>query len=392
MTIRELLILSVNGTRRDDLRSSYSEVEIEEHAECTDVFRIRFPVVPKGNRTWTHLDDADLAIWNRIAIRAGYPDDHDVLIDGYITHVDLVLSGSGADESYLELTGGDPSVVMDLQDRQRAWPNKKDSDIAVEVFEAYGLGWEVEDTEFTHAEKAVTIMQSETDIRFLQRLAARNGFECFVKGGRGFFRSANLETPPQPKITVPVGNALHLRFEVDGTPATELELRRVDPFEKRVDREVLAGLPERQLARRSLAALRGSDRTGRRMLRQQPTAAKQEMRARLRAGYAAASRFVTLSGELDGRSYGGVLRAKRLVTIDGTGPSHDGNYYVTRVRHMFYPDSYVQSFDARRNAVGAFGTEAAGSALAPIVPGAAASPGKRLLPAQHTGSLTSGES
>lgn len=140
MTIRELLILSVNGTRRDDLRSSYSEVEIEEHAEQTDVFRIRFPVVPHGNRTWTHLDDGDLAVWNRIAIRAGYSDDHDVLIDGFITHVNLVLSGSGSDESYLELTGGDPSVVMDLQDRQRAWPNKKDSDLAIEVFEAYGLG------------------------------------------------------------------------------------------------------------------------------------------------------------------------------------------------------------------------------------------------------------
>ncbi len=391
MTVRELLIVSINGTRRDDLRTLYSEVEIEEHVAATDVFRIRIPIGPQSNRTWTHLEDGDLAIWNRVTIRAGYADDHDVLIDGYITHVNVALSGSGADESYLELTGGDASVLMDLQDQQRAWPYKKDSDIAQEVFEAYGLGWEVEDTEYVHGDKA-TIMQSETDIRFLQRLAARNGFECFVKGGTGYFRSSNLEQAPQPKLTVPVGNAINLRFEIDGTPPTELELRRIDPFEKRVDREVLTDLSERQLAKRSLADLRGSTRVGRRMLRQEPTAAKQEMRARLRAGYTAASRFVTVSGEIDGRSYGGVLRAKRLVTIDGTGPSHDGNYYVTRVRHVFYPDSYVQSFDARRNAIGVLGTEAATSALAPITPGAATPAGKRLLPAQHTGSFTKGES
>ena len=72
MTIGELLVLSINGTRRDDIRDAVSEVEIEEHVEYADVFRIRLPIVVRGNRTWTHLDDDDLAIWNRIAIRAGY--------------------------------------------------------------------------------------------------------------------------------------------------------------------------------------------------------------------------------------------------------------------------------------------------------------------------------
>jgi phage protein D len=396
MTIGELLVLSINGTRRDDIRDAMSEVEIEEHVECADVFRIRLPIVVRGNRTWTHLDNDDLAIWNRIAIRAGYPDDHDTLIDGFITHVHVVLSGSGADESYLELTGGDTSVVMDLEDKQVAWVNKKDSDIARAIFESYGLAWEIEDTEFLRADSLATTMQSETDIRFLQRLAVHNGFECFVQDGRGYFRSADLAQPPQRKLTVPVGNAIALRFEVDGTPPSELEIRRIDPFARRQDRvqrEELTDLAERQLARRTLADLRGDTRTGRRLLQQRPTMSNQEMRARLRAGYAAPSSFVTVSGEIDGRSYGAVLRARRQVTIDGAGTTHSGNYYVTRVRHMFYPDSYVQSFEARRNAVGLLGTESFDTPdLVPITPSSPLSSDNRLLPAQHTGSFTPGDS
>jgi late control gene D protein (GPD) len=387
MIVRELAVLSINGTRRNDLLPDVAELEVEEQVDAADVFRIRLTSAQLADGSWRHLEDPDLAIWNRIAIQAGYPDNHELLIDGYITHVDVALSGSGAADSFVELSGTDASVVMDLQDRQVAWPNKKDSDIAQAIFDAYGLSWEVEDTELLHAERLATILQSETDIRFLQRLAARNGFECFVRGNRGYFRSANLQDPPQRPLTVPVGNLTTLRFAVDGTPPTELEIRRLDPFEKREDREVLSALPERQLARRSLATLRGDTRPGRRLLRQQPTVSRQELQARLRAGYAGASGFAVASGELDGRSYGAVLRSRRLVAIGGAGPSHSGHYYVTRVRHVFSGDSYVQSFEARRNAIGLLGTEsfAAPPARPPITPGAGAPAiGNRLLPAQQS--------
>lgn len=395
--IRELVVVSLNGERRDDVRDDLAEVEVEEHVAAADVFRIRLSTAVLGNRGWRHLDDSDLAIWNRISIRAGYPDNHEVLIDGFITHVNAMLSGPGSEESYVELTGTDSSALMDLQDRQFGWTNKKDSDIAQAIFDDHDLSWEVEDTEFLHAERIATILQSETDIRFLRRLAARNGFECFVKGSRGYFRSPNLQDPPQKPLTLPAGNLIALRLEVDGTAPTELEIRRFDPFEKREDRAQLAALPERQLARRNLAELRGAARPGRRLLRQSTTVSQQEQRARLRAGYADASGFVVASGEVDGRSYGAVLRARRLAAINGAGPSHSGHYYVTRVRHVFSGDAYVQSFEARRNAIGLVGTEsfAAPSPRPPITPGASptSSIGNRVLPPQQTsepGSLAPG--
>src|SRR6185436_1374386 len=115
------------------------DIEVEEHVESADVFRVRLSISVRADGSWRYLDDARLAVWNRLAIRAGYGDDHELLIDGYITHVNASLSGSGAEESFLELTGSDASAVMDLEDRQVAWANKKDSDIAQEIFGAYGL-------------------------------------------------------------------------------------------------------------------------------------------------------------------------------------------------------------------------------------------------------------
>ena len=56
---------------------------------------------------------------------------------------------------------------------------------------------EVEDTAATHGEAVATILQTETDIRFLRRLAARNGFECHVRGSTGVFPQ------PQPAGAAP---------------------------------------------------------------------------------------------------------------------------------------------------------------------------------------------
>jgi len=396
--IREITTLAINGQRQDDLLADIAEIEVEEHVDAADVFRLRLSLAVRPDGTWRLVDDARLAVWNRVAIRAGYPGHQDTLIDGYVTHIHVSISGSGREESYLELTGMDASVVLDLEDRQIAWSNKKDSDIAQVIFAAYGLTWEVEDTQVLHGDRLATVLQAETDIRFLQRLAARNGFECYIKDGRGYFRTANLEQPPQKLITAgSSGNVSTLHFEIDGTPPSRLEIRRIDPFDKRDERDELTALTERPLGKRPLGALHRDTPVGRRLLRQQPSVAALQLEARTRAAYAAASAFATASGDIDGRSYGAVLRAKRLVTIRGAGPTHDGNYYVTRVRHVLAPDSYVQHFEARRNAIGLVGTERFDRPTGPLPAGPSAdnarpAVGNRLLPPQQTRSALRGGS
>src|SRR3712207_7201341 len=50
------------------------------------------------------------------------------------------------------------------------------------------------------------LFRSETDIQFLRRLARRNGFECFVKGGVGAFRKPALAEPPLPVLAAHFGD------------------------------------------------------------------------------------------------------------------------------------------------------------------------------------------
>ena len=53
----------------------------------------------------------------------------------------------------------------------------------------------------------------------------------------------------------------------------------------------------------------------------------------------------------------GVLRPGSTVNVRGVGLFFNGSYYVTRVSHMIDCDTYIQKFEARRNAVMMTGAE-----------------------------------
>jgi phage protein D len=71
--------------------------------------------------------------------------------------------------------------------------------------------------------------------------------------------------------------------------------------------------------------------------------AKSEFRRRAR-------QFVTGEGVTDGEPD---LRVGATVTLEGLGPWFDGDYYVTRVRHVFdLHDGYRTYFDVERPGLG----------------------------------------
>ena len=61
-----------------------------------------------------------------------------------------------------------------------AWPNMPDHAIATAIFGQYALLPRVQPTPPQLVEPEGTTTQRATDIRFLRRLAERNGFECYV--------------------------------------------------------------------------------------------------------------------------------------------------------------------------------------------------------------------
>jgi len=66
---------------------------------------------------------------------------------------------------------------------------------------------------------------------------------------------------------------------------------------------------------------------------------------------------IVAEGELNTVAYGGVLRAKRPVSVRGAGRQFSGTYYVEKVLHSFTADGYKQRFTLKRNALGLTGSE-----------------------------------
>jgi phage protein D len=334
------------------------EVELDE--ELAGMFRITLAMALQADGTWSHLDDDAIVPWAKVVITAGTQDDSRQLIIGYITHVRPDFQPV-LDQCRLEIWGMDAGVLLDRDDVLRDWPSTKDSDIAEEIFRAHGLDYQVTDTAVVHEKKVSTIIQRETDMQFLQRLAARNGFECFVDASTGYFRPPSLDAPDQPVLSIQFGdqtNLTRLQLEVDALSAAEVTAAQIDHLSKDV---VDAGADS---ARQGLLgahppsdyhpAGRGPATAA---LGRVVTTGAAELAALCQGLRDQSQWFVTGEGELDSSRYGSILRPRATVLLKGAGRTWSGTYYVTRVTHLFTRDGYTQQFAVKRNALAVTGSE-----------------------------------
>ncbi|MCP4289866.1 MAG: phage late control D family protein, partial [Gammaproteobacteria bacterium] len=216
-----------------DLDHNLLSLEVELDDDLAAMFRLRL-VTEDG--ILTYLDDERFLIWNQVTIYAGFESGMEELIAGYITHVKPDF-GVEPSESTLEIWGMDGSVLMDREEKLKDWHYKKDSDIAAEIFDLYGFTPEVENTEVVHDEAISTIIQRETDIQFLRRLALRNGFECYVEGEAGYFRSMPVDATPQPILVLhdeDHRNVNRFSVEVNALTPANVTMFQVDRFNKQV--------------------------------------------------------------------------------------------------------------------------------------------------------------
>ena len=86
--------------------------------------------------------------------------------------------------------------------------------------------------------------------------------------------------------------------------------------------------------------------------------AKKPIPQAIMMGLAAAAQnaeAVSCQGSLDVTRYGGVLQARQLVGVRGSGPAFDGLYYVKSVTHKIKRGEYKQDFTLTRNGLVSFG-------------------------------------
>jgi phage protein D len=350
----ESFYIEIEGEEMSDIYPDLISMEVELDDQLANMFRIRLPLKKQADATWSYLDDENFVVWKQVSIGAGFAGETEELIAGRITHVKPTFD---PDRSlcFLDIWGMDESVLMDREEKLKDWPNKKDSDIASEIFGLYGFSAEVEDTEVVHDEAVSTIIQRETDMRFLQRLALRNGFECYVAGKTAYFRKPRLDDTPQPVLACHFGKETNLsRFaiEVNALTPANVAMFQVD----RLNKEIIDSAAESSLQ----TALGNTDSTGiladgmdppKNFIGMNAATGKPEMDALCQGFYHNAEWFVTAEGEIAGNLYSHALKARSTVTIKGVGETYSGVYYVSHVTHSFTPDGYVQYFKVKRNAL-----------------------------------------
>jgi phage protein D len=356
----ERFSIEIDGEEASDLYQHLIGLEVELDDRLAGMFRIYLSMLPFGSGAWPFIDDERLKIWKPVTIHAGFGDETEELTSGYLTHVKPVFDPDPT-ACALELWGMDASVLMDRQEKLKDWPDKKDSEIASEVFGLYGLTPEVDDTEVIHDAAVSTVIQRETDMQFLQRLALRNGFQCFVEAGSGYFLAPRLDEEPQPVLAAHFGEETTLvRFsaEVDALSPTNVAMFQLDRLEKEVLDTAAESSQQTALGAEGPQDLLGTGmESGRVYVGMSATTGSAEMALLCQGLFHRAEWFVKAQGEVLANRYGHVLKPRRTVTIKGVGETHSGVYYVSRVTHSFTADAYVQRFEAQRNGIMPTGAE-----------------------------------
>lgn len=359
MTAVSYTLLIDGVAAASELLDQIQQIEVEDHAEMADMLRIRLAFGVRDNGSgWTILDDD---LFNRltniqiqVVVGSGSAES---LINAYVIETRSNFSNQPG-QSLLSVVAMDPTVLMNLDEKVRPWPNMTDSDIASLIFGEYGFALEVEPTPLARQEIDHTPIQRGTDIQFLQQLARRNGYECYVESSSstgaitGHFHKPRPEQPPQGVLSINMGEATNVNTfnaRYDMLRPTTVQVAGLD-IETQTNQPAQADNPS--LVGLGSALAHSDDRPRRVLLSQLGLAQTSELQTYAQAVVDQSSWAITAEGELNTVAYGGILHAKRSVNVRGAGRQFSGTYYVEKVLHTISGDGYTQRFNLRRNALG----------------------------------------
>jgi hypothetical protein len=339
----------------EPLVKAIQQIDVECTLEEASVLRIEFGISATKVGDWTILDLDPFRPLTPLQLRvqrgAGAPE---ALINAFVTEHRVTYSEGGS--SKLQITALDATYAMNLHEKVKPWLNMPDSAIASVIFAEHTILPRVDPTSPVLTDPEGTTIQRGTDIRFLRRLARRNGFDCYVQPEPlsgldvGHFHKRQLIGAPQAVLSVEFGTETNVcdfsvRYEL--TRPTAAIAAGLD---------VLTKAPQPAIAPTALEQPLGIEGT---LLRQipppiiRPADTGLPRTAELQRATQAMVDRSTWSVIAEGTAGLDVslLRPGGLVSIRGVGRLYNGSYVLTRVRHTIKTGGIEQRFEAQRNAV-----------------------------------------
>jgi hypothetical protein len=337
-------------------------LEVEENADRPDALLLRLPVNRTSGGDLQYVGDGTFEPSTNVTVLVTPADQADQCIfDGYVLSWKLHLDRTSG-SSTIDVWAEDASWLMNQSDTVREWSGMTDGEVANQIFSSYGFttaDGNTDDDSPQHDPDAHSLFQRATDLQFLRGLARRNGKLCRVActdtpGARtGYFVAPAVDGEPAATISLvdpETWSVDSLDFDWDVMRPTEVDASQVpidDDSEDSVDGNAtdsgLAALDERDYP-----AYAGQTAT----LLLTAAADAPELTLRTAATLREAGWFVRCRGETTVDRLGAMLRVGSVVTIEGAGSLHSGNWLVWSVRTQITVDVVRLQFTLLRNAMG----------------------------------------
>ena len=342
-----------------------AQITQQDQGPCT--FQLTFNADRTGgfSSDYPILSSPLLKATNRVLISVFIDSQETVLMDGFITNVEITHSSSSGSAT-MTVTGEDVSVMMDLIELSFEYPGLGDALIADAVLVKYAalgvipvvippVGAPVSDP------LENTPQQNDTDRNYLNYLASQNGYIFRVRPGTPMVNYAYWG--PLIKVGIP-----QKVLNVNLGPATNVDdinfnYDALKPY--LVHGMIQDGEPEEEdLPVLTLQATRLQPMAKYDGLTVNQPFVKNNIFTDPRLGYTmglieaqmATTRstddVVTGSATVDTLRYGSIVETPGAIPVRGMGDSFDGNYYVSQVQHTISMGEYKQNLTLQREGIG----------------------------------------
>jgi hypothetical protein len=326
--------IAVNGTADEELAGA-ELIEVSEHTGRATTYRIDYDLdIREGDLPL--LVDGRLDPGSELSILVPTDSLDHCLTKGPVHSQQVHLKHGGAG-SLLTVIGSDTSIVMDRETRMTQWADVTDSDAVSSILANYGYTPDVETTSAGHFVDKHALIQRDTDLRFVQRLARRNGFLFWVTCDASGVETAHFKPPPldgEPdteliiNLDSPTIESLDITWDVERPTSVvglQLDLNSLTDIDGSV-----AVSPQTVLGDQGLQAITGDTRSVHLLA---PADDAGNLQARGNGLLTESDWFIRATCETTLHALGGLARAHTLVTVRGAGSRHSGTYFVSAVRH-----------------------------------------------------------
>ena len=344
-------VINVNDQPEPELADA-ARIEVVERVGAPTTFRLEYDLdISSGDLP--RLVDARLDPGALLAILA--PDRTGALsclVKGPVHGQQIHLRHGGAG-STLAVLGADTAVIMDRETRTAQWADVTDSDVVRAILANYGYRVDVETTSAGHFTGKHTLLQRDSDLRFVQRLARRNGFHFWVScDDQGLetahFRRPALDGAPGADLIINLDNpnleTLDIHWDVERPTSVigaQLDLNSLEIIDGSA-----AISPQTLLGDLGLQAITGDTRSLHLLA---PVDDAGDLQARGSGLLAEADWFIQVTCQASVHNVGLPVRAHTVVNLRGAGSRHSGKYFVAGVRHVIDATAHRMEISLARN-------------------------------------------